>query len=90
MISNSKTSHSCIQNIYFCFQVSIEEYGGLDSTLKVDGEKHVFAIITTHSTECFATESLATLRDWVAIIQEYFGKGQDCSFQNVTGPKIIG
>ena len=76
MMLNGKALHSYIQSVDFCFQVSIEEYGGLDSTLKVDGERHVFAIITTHSTECFAAESLATLRDWVTVIQEYFGKGQ--------------
>ena len=77
-----KAFHSYIQTIDFFFQVLIEEYGGLDSVLKLDGEKHVFAIITTHSTECFATESLASLREWVAVIQEYFGKGQLQSYKN--------
>lgn len=56
-------------------QVSIEEYGGLDHTMKLDGEKHVFAIITTDVTECFAADSAATLEEWVDVIHEYLGKG---------------
>ena len=67
----------------------IEEYGGLDSTMKLDGEKNVFAIITTHSTECFATENLPALRDWVAVIQEYFGKGQNYNSLNNVVQKVL-
>lgn len=55
--------------------VPIEEYGGLDSNFKFDGEKHVFALITTDTTECFAADSSQTLSDWIHAIQEYLGKG---------------
>ena len=56
-------------------QVCIEDYGGLDNTMKLDGEKFAFAIITTGITECFAADSAATLQDWSHVIHEYLGKG---------------
>jgi hypothetical protein len=57
-------------------EVPIEDYGGLDTKLKLDGEKHVFAIITTNSTECFAADNPQTLKDWSNSMIDYLGKGQ--------------
>ena len=55
--------------------IPIEEFGGLDYNMKIDGEKQVLAILTTHVTECFATDSSETLREWRTAIQDYLGKG---------------
>ena len=57
-------------------EVPIEEFGGLDCALKVDGEKHVFAIITVGITECFAADGPETLQDWCSMLQEYLGQGK--------------
>ena len=59
--------------------VPLEEFGGLDYTLKLDGEKNVFAIITTGITECFAAETQETVHEWRTVIQEYLGKGLSIS-----------
>lgn len=56
-------------------EIPIEEFGGLDSTLKLDGEKHVFAIISTNWTDCFATDSAESLQEWTKSIQDFLGKG---------------
>lgn len=62
-------------------EIPIEEYGGLDCTLKMEGERHAFAIITTHSTECFATDSQEVLQEWSHTIREYLGKGKQREIQ---------
>ncbi len=55
--------------------VPIEDFGGLDSTLKLDGEKNVFAIITNGITECFAADSPDIVHEWCEVLQEYLGQG---------------
>ena len=57
-------------------EIAIDEFGGLEGNLKLDNEKYVFAIITTHVTECFSTESPQELTDWRQLLQEYLGKGK--------------
>ena len=56
-------------------EIPIEEFGGLESTAKVDSEKHVFSVITTGMTDSFSTDSPEELRDWTVLLQEYLGKG---------------
>ncbi len=56
-------------------EVAIDEFGGLDYNLKIDNEKYAFAIITTHITECFSTDSPHELTEWIQLLQEYLGKG---------------
>ena len=58
-------------------EITIDEFGGLENNLKLDSEKYVFAIITTHVTECFSTESPQELTEWSQLLQEYLGKGED-------------
>ena len=57
------------------YELPIEDYGGTDSNVKIDGEKNVFAILLTDSTECFATESPDDLKRWTRVLNEYLGKG---------------
>ena len=56
-------------------EIPIEEFGGLESTAKVDSEKHVFSIITTSVTDSFSTEGVEDLAEWTSLLQEYLGKG---------------
>ena len=56
--------------------VAIEEYGGLETNLRLDSEKYTFAIITSSVTECFSVDSPQELTDWTKVIQEYLGKGE--------------
>ena len=58
--------------------VPIEDFGGLDCTLRLDGEKHVFAIITNDITECFAVDSAEIVQEWCAVLREYLGQGNYC------------
>ena len=57
-------------------EIAIEEFGGLESTTKVDSEKHVFSVITTNVTDCFSTESAEEMAEWTTLLQEYLGKGE--------------
>ena len=58
--------------------VAIEEYGGLETNLKLENEVYTFAIISSSATDCFSTETLQDLTDWTNLIQEYLGKGMLC------------
>ena len=58
-------------------EVPIEEFGGLECTMKLDGEKHVFAIITMGMTECFAVENQESLQEWCSVLTEYLGQGNN-------------
>ena len=55
--------------------VAIEEYGGLETNLKLENEIYTFAIITSNATDCFSTDTPKELTDWTNVIQEYLGKG---------------
>ena len=57
-------------------EISIDQFGGLENNLRLDGEKFVFAIITTTITECFSVETPQELSDWSQLLQEYLGKGK--------------
>ena len=56
-------------------EISIDQFGGLENNLRLDGEKYVFAIITTSITECFSVETPQELSEWSKLLQEYLGKG---------------
>ena len=58
-------------------EIAIDEFGGLEHNLKLENEKYVFAIITTHITECFSIESPQELTAWRQLLQEYLGKGKN-------------
>lgn len=55
--------------------VAIDEYGGLETNMKLDSEKYTFAIITNSSTECFSVDSPHEMTEWTKLLQEYLGKG---------------
>ena len=57
-------------------EIQIDEFGGLDFGLKLDSEKHVFAIITTGATDCFSTDTAEEMLEWTRLLQEYLGKGE--------------
>ena len=59
-------------------EVPIDEFGGLVSNLSLDNERYAFAIITTHITESFSSESPQVMTEWTSLLQEYLGKGK-CS-----------
>ena len=45
------------------------------SNLSLDNEKFAFAVITTHVTESFSSESPHVVTEWTSLLQEYLGKG---------------
>ncbi len=55
--------------------VAIDEYGGLETNMKLESEKYTFAIITNSSTECFSVDSPHEMSEWTNLLQEYLGKG---------------
>ena len=57
-------------------EIPIEEFGGLESSLKLDNEKFVFYVITTSVTDCFSADSAEELNEWTTLLQEYLGKGE--------------
>ena len=57
-------------------EIAIDEFGGLEHNLKIDNERYVCAVITTHATECFSTETPQELTEWKQLLQEYLGKGK--------------
>ena len=63
-------------------EIPIEEFGGLESSGKVDSEKHVFSVITTNVTDSFSMDSPEELCEWTILLQEYLGKG-DWSYLHV-------
>ena len=60
-------------------EIAIEEFGGLESTTKMESEKNVFSVITTSVTDSFSTDSSEDLREWTSLLQEYLGKGERCN-----------
>lgn len=63
--------------------IPIEEFGGLETNLKLDiQEKYTFAIITTDATDCFASDSPEEYTRWTSTIREYLGKGKIQCKQN--------
>ena len=56
-------------------EIPIEEFGGIESNLKLDNEKNAFAIISTNFTDCFSVETPEEMQEWVRVLQRYLGKG---------------
>ena len=69
-------------------EISIDEFGGLEHSLKIDNERYVFAIIT-NVTECFSTETPRELGEWRKLLQEYLGKGDLKQAVTLSGVLII-
>ena len=62
--------------------IPIEEFGGLEANVRLDGEKYTFAIITTDVTDCFATDTPEDHAAWTSILREYLGKGEGIEGQH--------
>ncbi len=73
LIVNKETPATAVNEIK---EISIDEFGGLENNLRLEGEKYVFAIITTTTTECFSVETPQELSEWSKLLQEYLGKGK--------------
>ena len=56
--------------------IPIEEFGGLITNTKLDGEKYTFAVVSTEVTDCFATDTPDEHTAWTSTIREYLGKGK--------------
>ncbi len=57
-------------------EVQMDEFGGMEVGLKMDSEKHVFAVISTSVTDCFSTETAEEMFEWCRLLREYLGKGE--------------
>lgn len=55
--------------------VAIDEYGGLETNLRLESERYIFALITNSSTECFSVDSPQEMNAWIKVLQENLGKG---------------
>ena len=56
-------------------EIPIDEFGGVESGVRMDNEKLVFCVITGSVTDCFSTETVEELNEWTSLLQEYLGKG---------------